>query len=84
MANILKLIDFYLSVETLQSIIATLDLLSRKTQSICQSSLSTGLLTYFDHQKKSKTWQNILKILVEINLEALCPNKTMSSVETES
>ena len=31
MANILKLVDFYLSVETLQSIIATLDLLSENS-----------------------------------------------------
>ena len=80
--NILKLIDFYLSVEILQSIITTLYLLSLNfIESIYLSIFLINRLTYFDHQKKSKTSDRIfLKILVEINLEALCPNKTKSKV----
>lgn len=61
MANILKLIDFYLSVETLQSIIATLDLLSENSIYLSIFLISRLTDIFWPPEEKQNLWQNILK-----------------------
>lgn len=61
MANILKLVDFYLSVETLQSIIATLDLLSENSIYLSIFLISRLTDIFWPPEEKQNLWQNILK-----------------------
>ena len=64
LANILKLIDFYLSVEILESIITTLFLLSENfIESIYLSIFLINRLTdiFRPPGEKQNLWQNILK-----------------------